>query len=136
MEFLLIIILSVIILFIVGYVSFLIIRKRKITKLTHSLDIVLFSVKMPKYEKKEEKEKKQDIKSMIGMMEQIYSNFLYLERPKFIKRFLYGLPRITLEIASEIGGSDISFYIAIPSNLEFIQILMSSSLIPYIKPAS
>ena len=118
MEFLLIIILSVIILFIVGYVSFLIIRKRKITKLTHSLDIVLFSVKMPKYEKKEEKEKKQDIKSMIGMMEQIYSNFLYLERPKFIKRFLYGLPRITLEIASEIGGSDISFYIAIPSNLE------------------
>ncbi|MCK4520453.1 type IV secretion system DNA-binding domain-containing protein [Candidatus Parcubacteria bacterium] len=95
---------------------FLVIKKRKIKQLTKSLDMVLFLVRLPKYEKKEEKEK-QDIKSVIGIMEQIYSNFLYLEKPNFIKRFLQGSPRIALEIASQTGGSDISFYVAVPTDL-------------------
>ena len=78
-----------------------------------SLGMSLFLVKMPKYEKKEEKEK-QDIKSLIGMVEQIYSNFLRLPQ----KGFFSAKPRVALEIASEIGGEDISFYIAVPVKME------------------
>jgi hypothetical protein len=107
----------IVILIVAGAGGFLIAKKRKIDRLTKSLNMVLFLVKMPKYEKKEEKEK-QDIKSMIGMMEQIYSNFLYLEKPNIIKRFFQGQPRIALEIASEVGGSDISFYVAVHTELE------------------
>jgi hypothetical protein len=92
-------------------------KKRKIGFLAKSLDMVLFSIKMPKYEKEGEKEK-QDIKSMIGMMEQVYSNFLNLRKTGFIKKFIYPAPRIALEIASETGGRDISFYIAVPSEIE------------------
>ena len=116
MDFLLII-LTIVILIVAGAGGFLLFKKRKITQLEKSLGMVLFLVKMPKYEKKEEKEK-QDIKAVIGMMEQIYSNFLYLEKPKFIKGFLAGSPRVALEIASEVGGSDISFYIAVPTEME------------------
>ncbi|MGB2762047.1 MAG: type IV secretion system DNA-binding domain-containing protein [Minisyncoccales bacterium] len=116
MDFLLII-LGIIILILFGIGWFLAAKKRKIKQLTKSLDMALFLVRLPKYEKKEEKEK-QDIKSVIGIMEQIYSNFLYLEKPNFIKRFFQGSPRIALEIASQVGGSDISFYVAVPTNLE------------------
>jgi len=115
MIFLLIILL--IILIIGGVGLFFLFKKRKVTQLEKSLGMVLFLVKLPKYEKKEEKEKP-DMKSLIGQMEQIYSNFLYLERPNFIKRFLYGSPRVALEIASEVGGTDISFYVAVPIDLE------------------
>ena len=116
MDFLLVI-LSIIILIGACAAGFLVFKKRKMSRLTKSLDMVLFLVKMPKYEKKEESGRAQDIKSIIGMMEQVYSNFLYLEKPKFIKKFLYGSPRVALEIASEVGGSDISFYVAVPTDL-------------------
>ena len=120
MDFLLII-LVIIILTLAGVGWFLVVKKRKMGRLTKSLDMVLFLVKMPKYAKPEEKQQQQNIqniKSVIGMMEQIYSNFLYLKEPNIIKRFLYGQPRIALEIASEVGGSDISFYAAVPTEIE------------------
>ncbi|MDI6591714.1 MAG: type IV secretion system DNA-binding domain-containing protein [Patescibacteria group bacterium] len=113
--FVLLIILSIIILVLLGISLFFLFKKRKVTQLERSLGMVLFLVKMPRYEKKEEKP---DIKALIGKMEQVYSNFLYLKRPGFIERFLYGLPRVALEITSEVGGTDISFYVAVPTNLE------------------
>lgn len=116
MEFLFVI-LSGLVLGVMGIAGFLILKKRKISLLFHDLEMVLFLVKMPKYEKKQEQEK-QDIKNIIGMMEQIYSNFLYLKKPNFLKRIFQRNPRIALEIASETGESDISFYVAVPSYME------------------
>jgi hypothetical protein len=77
--------------------------------------MVLFLVRLPRYEKKEGKP---DIKSLIGKVEQFYSNFLYLKKPNIFQRFFYGLPRVALEIASEVGGTDICFYVAVPRYLE------------------
>ena len=116
MDFLFII-LSILILGVIIIAWFLVSKKRKISLLSHDLEMVLFLVKMPKYEKKQEQEK-QDIKNIIGMMEQIYSNFLYLKKPNFLKRIFQRNPRIALEIASETGESDISFYVAVPSYME------------------
>ncbi len=95
-------------------------KSRKITRLSQSLKMSLFLVKMPKYEKKKDEKEKQDIKPLIEQMEQIYSQFLYLKTPNFFKRFFQGYrtPRIALELASEVGGSDISFYIAVPNYME------------------
>lgn len=86
--------------------------KRRKNRLESSLDVSLFSIQLPKYEKYGEEKK--DIKIMIGKMEQIFSNFLYFKNnsaPLFSDR-----PRAVLEIASELGGEDISFYIAVPNN--------------------
>lgn len=116
MDYLFIIVLLVILVF-SGVVLFFIDKKRKFGQLTKSLDMALFLIRLPKYEKKEEKEK-QDIKVVIGIMEQIYTLFLYLEKPSFIKGLISGSSRIALEIASETGGSDISFYAAVPTDLE------------------
>jgi len=97
---------------------FLIFQKRKKKTLERSFDLVLFSIKLPRYENIG-KDQKEEEKKMISAMEQFYSNFLFLEKGEsFWKRFFYGSPRIALEIASEIGQGDISFYIAIPSAYE------------------
>jgi len=85
------------------------IKKRK--KLLGELEMALFCVKMPRYEKKE---KGQDIKSLISVMEQIYSSFLYLKK----REFLAPPPRVALEIASPYGANNIYFYIAVPRFLE------------------
>lgn len=100
-------------------VNFLLAGKKKVRRLADSLNMDLFLVKMPRYEKKEEKEKQQDIKAIIEGMEQIYAHFLYMKKPSFFERAFLGLrpPRVVLEIASAVGGEDISFYIAVPSYL-------------------
>lgn len=109
----------IIILVAIGVVWLLLGKRRKITRLSQSLKMSLFLVRMPKYEKKKEDEK-QDIKSIIEQMEQIYSQFLYIRKPGFFKRTFRGWesPRVALEIASEVGGSDISFYVAVPTYME------------------
>ena len=112
-----IVILFLIILMLGGVGWVLLGKKTKIGHLTKSLDMVLFSIRLPKYEQNEQGEK-QDIKSAIGAMEQIFSNFLYLQKPKSIEKFKSGSSRIALEIASELGGKDISFYIAVPTYME------------------
>ncbi len=79
-----------------------------------ALDTVLFLVIMPKHEAKNEAQAQQEEKNIIAQMEQIFANFLYLKKPK-----LFQAPHaITLEIASETGSSDISFYVSVPKYLE------------------
>ena len=109
----------VIVLAILIVVNFLLSGKKKVRRLADSLNMDLFLVKMPRYEKKEEREKQQDIKAIIEGMEQIYAHFLYMKKPSFFERAFLGLkpPRVVLEIASAVGGEDISFYIAVPAYL-------------------
>jgi len=86
-----------------------------------SLDMSLFLVKLPRYEKEESEKmnRKQEEKELISVMEQFYSNFLYLDKGEgFFKRFFGGVPRVIFEIASETGYGDISFYVAVPSHYE------------------
>lgn len=80
------------------------------------LQTVLFLVMMPKNESKSEGETQKDEKLVISQMEQVLANFLYLKKPKF-----FGTPpSIALEIASQTGGTDISFYVCVPKYLESV----------------
>ncbi len=104
--------------FLVFSFSFLItLRKRRIGHIEESLKKTLFLVRLPRYDSKEG-ESKENMISLIGKMEQIYSHFLSLKKGSFLKRFFKGVPNISLEIASTVGGGDISFYIAVPSYME------------------
>ncbi|MBU3964679.1 type IV secretion system DNA-binding domain-containing protein [Patescibacteria group bacterium] len=87
-------------------------------RLLESFDMALFLVTMPKYEFKKEEMIEQGEEVLIAQMEQIFSTFLSLKTPNFWKRTVYGPPRMAFEIASQIGGSDISFYVAVPTFLE------------------
>jgi hypothetical protein len=80
------------------------------------LEMVLFLVMMPKNPPKKEAEAQKEEKMMIGQMEQVFSNFLYLKRPKMFQ----SPPSCAFEIASQIGSSDISFYVAVPKYLESV----------------
>ncbi|MBD3208754.1 MAG: type IV secretion system DNA-binding domain-containing protein [Candidatus Nealsonbacteria bacterium] len=102
----------------VGFLAFLILKKKEKEKVISSLDMTLFLVTMPKYPVKKEHMIEEEEKVLIGQMEQVLANFLFLERPGFLKSLFQAPPRITLEIASQIGGKDISFYVAVPSYLE------------------
>jgi len=99
----------------VFFLLFFLFKKRRQKRLLSSLKMSVFLVRLPRYEKKEEMK---DIKSLIAMMEQVYANFLSLPRYGVLKRFFYGTPRVAFEIASETGGSDISFYVAVPVEIE------------------
>ena len=97
----------------IGIVWFLILKRIRRNNLKQGLDMSLFLVRLPKYEKKDNNLSIEEIRSLIGKMEQFYSNFLYLE-----KDGLFGdPPEIAFEISSQIGGSDISFFVAVPSKL-------------------
>ena len=79
-----------------------------------ALDMTLFLVMMPKYEQKKEEMMQKEEKTLIAQMEQIFSNFLYLKKGGFFRE-----PQsIAFEIASQIGSTDISFYVAVPRALE------------------
>jgi len=80
------------------------------------LEMVLFLVMMPKNSSKKEGDAQKEEKMMIGQMEQVFSNFLYLKKPGMFQ----GKPCVAFEIASQIGGSDISFYVAVPKYLESV----------------
>jgi len=93
---------------------FFLLKLKKEVFLLKSLDMTLFAVKMPKYEKKEEAGiSPEQQKEKIAKAEQIFANFLTLKRG-----FFSPTPRIALEIASEVGGEDITFYIAVPKDRE------------------
>ncbi|MBM4177199.1 type IV secretion system DNA-binding domain-containing protein, partial [Candidatus Gribaldobacteria bacterium] len=79
----------------------------------------LFYVALPRFSKQETQQTKETIIQAIEGMEQILSRFLYLKKPNILKRFFLGeeVSRAVLEIASEVGGPDISFYIAVPDYL-------------------
>ncbi len=100
-----------------GTAVFFFLTYRAKLMLQKSLAMTLFLVRMPKYEKKEDASQQQDPRIAIGMMEQIYSHFLYLREQTFWERWFFDFNRVGLEIASEVGGSDISFYISVPNTI-------------------
>ncbi len=107
-----------IIIFILGLLVFgilfsLVSKKRLKGKISECLNRTLFLVTMPKYELKKEDTMKTEEKNLIGQMEQIFANFLSSRRGLF-----KAPPTIVLEIASQIGGTDILFYAAVPKFLE------------------
>ncbi len=101
-----------------GTLTFIFLKKKEREHVSESLNMTLFCVTMPKYKEKSEEKDQKDEKMLIGQMEQVFTNFLYLKKPGFWKRNIYGSPKIVLEIASHIGGTDISFYVAVPKHLE------------------
>ncbi|MBI3631347.1 MAG: type IV secretory system conjugative DNA transfer family protein [Candidatus Staskawiczbacteria bacterium] len=78
------------------------------------LETVLFLVMMPKNDFKKDDLMQKDEKILISQMEQIFANFLYLKKTKMFGE----LPCVAFEIASQIGGADISFYVAVPKYLD------------------
>ena len=80
------------------------------------LEMVLFLVMMPKNAPKKEGEQQKEEKLMIAQMEQVFANFLYLKKTKAFQT----PPCCAFEIASQIGSSDISFYVAVPKYLESV----------------
>ncbi len=111
-------IIFILILIILGFLLFFYFKKKEKEEILGSLDMVLFLVMMPKYELKKEELVRKDEKTLIAQMEQIFTNFLYLKKPGFFQRLFKGFPRVAFEIASQIGGTDISFYVAVPKYLE------------------
>ncbi|MDD5606254.1 MAG: DUF87 domain-containing protein [Candidatus Pacebacteria bacterium] len=93
-------------------------KKKKFSNILQSLDMVLFSIRIPKFEKKDDLSPQKERKEIIASMEQVFSSFLNLKTK--------GVPRIVFEIASEQGGTDIEFYVAVPNEL-------ASSLEKYIQ---
>ncbi len=80
------------------------------------LEMVLFLVMMPKFSPKKEGEAQKEEKLLIAQMEQVFSSFLYLKKPRMFQT----PPCVAFEIASQIGSSDISFYVAVPKYLESV----------------
>lgn len=94
-------------------------RVREKNRILGGFDMTLFLVMMPKYDLKERDElMKKEEKELIGNMEQVFASFLYLRRPGFFTKIFRDMPRVSFEIASQTGGTDISFYVAAPKYLE------------------
>jgi hypothetical protein len=108
----------VIISFGAGFLLYLFLKKREKEYISKSLNMSLFMVTMPKYDSEGKGKDQRKEKMLIGQMEQVLSNFIRLKKTNFFERLIYGAPRIALEIASQIGGKDISFFVAIPQYLE------------------
>ena len=109
---------SILILMVLGTVFFVFLGKQKKIRIAESLNMTLFLVMMPKYDLKKEGGGQDEEKKLISQMEQVFTSFLNLKNVKVSGRLLGNQPRITFEIASQIGGSDISFYVAVPKSLE------------------
>ena len=80
------------------------------------LEMVLFLVMMPKNQTKKEGEQQKEEKIIISQMEQVFANFLYLKKTGMFQT----PPCCAFEIASQIGSSDISFYVAVPKYLSSV----------------
>lgn len=114
-----IIILGLILVFLLvllGFVMALRAEKNEKDSVFGGLDMVLFLVMMPKNPSKKEGDGAKEEKMLISQMEQVLSNFLYLKKPKMFQT----PPCVAFEIASQLGGSDISFYVAVPKYLESV----------------
>ena len=78
------------------------------------METVLFLIMMPKNDSKKDELMAKEEKVLISQMEQVFANFLYLKKNK-----IFGEPpSVAFEIASQIGGADISFYVCVPKNIE------------------
>ena len=101
-------------LLVIGFIIALFSEKQEKKSFFGGLETVLFLVMMPKYESKQDEVAKKEEKALISQMEQVLANFLYLKKPKLFQ----DPPSIALEIASQTGGADISFYVCVPKYLE------------------
>ena len=112
-----IIIIALIFIFFLTALSFILVLRSEINQksaISSGLETVLFLVMMPKNDLKKDDLMQKEEKALISQMEQVFANFLYLKPPKFFGE----PPSITFEIASQIGGTDISFYVCAPKYLE------------------
>ncbi len=97
----------------IGVVYYLVLKKIRTEKLKKGLEMSLFLIRLPKYEDKGNEYTIEKIRSLIGKMEQFYSNFQYLKKDGFFSK----PPEVTFELSSQVGGSDISFFIAVPKQI-------------------
>lgn len=104
----------VLILVIIGFFIALRAETREKAAIFGGLETVLFLVLMPKNDSKNEQANQKEEKLIIAQMEQILANFLYLKKPNIFQT----PPSVSLEVASQIGGTDISFYVSVPKYLE------------------
>lgn len=111
-----IVILGLILVFLLVLLAFIVALKTEANQksaIFGGLETVLFLVMMPKNDLKKD-ESAQEEKILISQMEQVFANFLYLKKSK-----MFGEPpSVAFEIASQIGGTDIYFYVCVPKNLE------------------
>jgi len=109
-----------IVVFIIGGLVFFsrkILKKRQKGHLGTMLGMSLFLIRLPQHEKKKEGETPQNFKEKISAIEQLYSSFSGI-KSKGWKRFIYGTPRFTVEIANTIQQEEVGFYISVPRNIE------------------
>ena len=106
----------VFILLLIGFFIALFSEKSEKYSVFGGLETVLFLVMMPKNERTKDGTNQQEEKVLISQMEQVLGNFLYLKKPAMFQE----APHVALEIASQTGGSDISFYVAVPKYLETV----------------
>src|SRR3989344_936928 len=114
MPLLIPLLIALLLLLILGFFVVLLSEQSHKNSFFGGLETVLFMVLMPKNESKQEDAVKKEEKVIISQMEQVLANFLYLKKPKLF----YEPPSVALEIASQTGGSDISFYVSVPKYLE------------------
>lgn len=84
-------------------------------KITRALNMVLFSVSLPKASSDEKTRK--PFKEMVAVMEQFYSSLSNLKEGG-MKAFLYGQPVFSFEIAVPHVGEEICFYVACPKRFK------------------
>ena len=116
MPFIIAILMVVLFLLMLAFFIFLFIEQSEKKSVFGALESVLFLVMMPKNAPKKEGEAQKDEKMLISEMEQVLINFLHIKPSKIFQ----APPSIALEIASQTGGSDILFYIAVPKHLETV----------------
>src|SRR3989344_2469662 len=116
MPIFLIIVIIALLFFVLALVIILLLEASEKKMMLGGLQTSLFLVLMPKNEPAKEGQREQEEKILISHMEQVLANFLHLR-----KQSVFGAtPSVTLEIASQTGGQDISFYVCVPQNLETV----------------
>jgi len=81
------------------------------------LDMSLFLIRLPRYEKKQTSPEK-NLKELLAPSEQFYANLLSLFKRSFLEKLLYGPVRFAFEISSVYGEEEVGFYIACPKEFE------------------
>jgi hypothetical protein len=101
-------------LIVIGFMMALFAEQSEKKAVFGGLESVLFLVTMPKNAPVKDELAQKEEKLVISQMEQVLANFLYLKKPKVFQE----PPSVALEIASQVGGNDISFYVCLPKYLE------------------
>ena len=108
------VLLLVLFLIALGFVIALYAERSEKKSVFGGLESALFLVMMPKNDTANDELMKKEEKVLISQMEQVLANFLYLKKPVLFQE----PPSVSLETASQTGGTDISFYVCVPKYLE------------------